>query len=208
MSKVTSGGLYASLQAGLPAALTPPVGLSVQVAASLAAPNAQMADKARPWYVCLTKPRQEAYALAKLREQGYELYLPMLESWARRAGHWTRKQSVMFPRYIFVRPGRPNQGVWAVRSTPGVTALVSFGPVLAVLSHEQMAALQALLADRAAATTQQPLKAGEQVVFASGPLEGLRGIISNVAAERVTVLMRLLGQHQQLLTPVDQLALV
>lgn len=160
-----------------------------------------------PWYVCLTKPRQEAFAVSKLKEQGYELYLPQMESWSRRAGRWVHKQSVMFPRYAFVRPSRPTQGVWAIRSTPGVTTLVKFGPVLACLSHERLAALQALLAERAAAAPRQPLQPGQQVVFASGPLQGLSGIVSEVAAERVAVLMTLLGQEQRVLGPADNLAL-
>lgn len=173
--------------------------------ALLHAPGA--AELPGPWYVCLTKPRQEAYAVLKLREQGYEIYLPLLESWARRAGHWTRKQSVMFPRYVFVRPARPSQGVWAIRSTPGVTSLVRFGPVLAFLSHERLAALQALVTARAAATPHQPLQPGQQVVFASGPLQGLSGIVSAVASERVTVLMALLGQDQRVSASADHLIL-
>jgi len=154
----------------------------------------------------MTKPRQEAYAAQKLREQGYELYLPVLESWARRSGVWTKKQSVMFPRYAFVRPSRPAQGVWPVRSTPGVTTLVKFGPVLACLSQEKVAALQALLAVQAAAQPGQPLLAGQQVVFASGPLKGLNGIVSSVADERVSVLMTLLGQDQTVVAPANDLA--
>jgi len=160
-----------------------------------------------PWYVCLTKPRQEAYAVSKLREQGYEVYMPLLEGWARRAGRWTKTQSVMFPRYAFVRPGEPGQGVAAIRSTPGVTSLVKFGPVLALISHERLGALQGLLAERAAVAPQQPLQSGQQVVFASGPLQGMTGIISAVAAERVTVLMTLLGQEQRVAGPADNLAL-
>ena len=171
-----------------------------------ASASVQSADPASPWYVCLTKPRQEAYASLKLREQGYELYLPVLESWARRGGRWTKKQSVMFPRYAFVRPSRPTQGVWPVRSTPGVATLVKFGPVLACLSQEKMAALQALLAARAAAQPGQPLQVGQQVVFASGPLQGLSGIVSSVASERVSVLMTLLGQDHTVVAPANDLA--
>ncbi len=159
------------------------------------------------WYVCLTKPRQEAYAALKLQEQGYELYLPLLESWARRAGRWTKKQSVMFPRYAFVRPSRPTQGVWPIRSTPGVSTLVKFGPILASLSPEKLEALQRVLAARAAAQPGQPLQTSQQVVFVSGPLKGLSGIISSVAAERVTVLMTLLGQNQTVVAPTNDLAL-
>lgn len=172
------------------------------------APHQTEADSgsSRPWYVCLTKPRQEAYAVLKLQEQGYETYVPMLTTWARRAGQWGNKQSVLFPRYAFVRPGRGAQGVSPVRNTPGVSTLVKFGPVLASLSQERLAALQALLAMRAATHPGQPLQAGQQVVFACGPLKGLGGIISAVATERVTVLMTLLGQDQAVVAPANDLA--
>jgi transcriptional antiterminator RfaH len=169
-----------------------------------------ISNSSGPWFVCLTKPRQEAYASLKLREQGYELYVPMLESWARRAGQWCRKQTVMFPRYAFVRPAWPGQSVAPVRSTPGISTLVKFGPVLATLPVDKLAALQALLAllaERASALPGQPLVAGQSVVFAAGPPKGMAGIVSNVAEERVSVLMTLLGQDQNVMVSADDLAL-
>lgn len=158
-----------------------------------------------PWFVCLTKPRQEAYASMKLREQGYELYVPMLESWARRAGQWSKKQSVMFPRYAFVRPAWAGQSVAPVRSTPGISTLVKFGPILATLPAEKLSALQALLAERAAALPGQPLQLHQSVVFVAGPLKGMAGIVSSVAAERVSVLMTLLGQDQNVVVSAHDL---
>ncbi len=159
------------------------------------------------WYVCFTKPRQEAYAATKLREQGYDFYLPMLDSWARRAGQWCKKQTVMFPRYAFVRPALAGQSIAPVRCTPGVSTLVRFGPVLATLAVDRLAALQAVLAERAAALPGQPLAVNQHVVFASGPLKGMAGIVSNVAAERVCVLMTLLGQQQSVVVSANELAL-
>lgn len=158
------------------------------------------------WFVCLTKPRQEAYAVVKLGEQGYQVYLPLLDSWVRRAGKWCRKQSVMFPRYAFVRPAAPEHSISPVRSTPGVTTLVKFGPVLARLPDSKLLALQSLVAQRAQALPARPLAAGQQVVFASGPFKGMAGLVSSVADERVSVLMSLLGQQQNLQTPIDALA--
>lgn len=183
-------------QAGLPAAAgEPQMGLGTASAST-----------AEPWFVCLTKPRQEVYAQAKLREQGYEVYLPLLDSWARRASQWCRKQSVMFPRYAFVRPGFAGQSISPARSTPGVTSLVNFGPVLASLPADKLCVLQGLLAQRAAALPGKPLAAGQQVVFASGPFKGMAGIVSSVAGERVSVLMTLLGQQQDLQTSINDLA--
>jgi transcriptional antiterminator RfaH len=162
---------------------------------------------ARPWYVCVTKARQEAFAASKLVEQGYELYLPMLESWVRRGGAWRRQQTVMFPRYAFVRPAAPEQAVSPIRSTPGVTGLVSFGPKLACMSEDRLDALRKLVAARAACLPEQPLAPGTRVVLAAGPLAGMTGIVSSVAAERVSVMMSLLGREQAVAVRGEQLAL-
>jgi transcriptional antiterminator RfaH len=156
----------------------------------------QPAVPGQPWFVCVTKPRQEHYAASKLQEQGYEFYLPLLDTWVRQAGAWHKKQSIMFPRYGFVRPSRPGQAIGPVRSTPGVTSLVCFGHVLAWLSAERMDALRTLVAARSCAMPGQPFEAGQQVVFCAGPLKGASGIVSSVAAERVMVLMSLLGREQ------------
>lgn len=161
----------------------------------------------RAWYVCLTKPRQEINAASKLTEQGYEVYLPMLQSWVRGGGAWRRHQAVMFPRYAFVRPAEPEQAVGPIRSTPGVTGLVSFGPKLACMSEDRLSALRTLVAASAACLPEQPLAPGARVVLAAGPLAGMAGIVFSVAAARVLVMMSLLGREQTVAVQGDQLAL-
>lgn len=158
-----------------------------------------------PWYVCVTKPRQEAQAQLKLQEQGYDVYLPMLSSWQHRQGRWQRHEQVMFPRYAFVRPGRAGQAISPVRSTPGVTSLVSFGHVLGCLPEDRLEALRALVFERTRAQPDQPLQPGAAVVFASGPLKGMSGLVSSVAAERVMVMMSLLGREQAVAASAHQL---
>jgi transcriptional antiterminator RfaH len=153
----------------------------------------------------MTRPRQEAYALAKLQEQGYHVYLPLLTTWVRRSGQWCRQHKPMFPRYAFVRPAHAGQAIGPVRSTPGVTCMVRFGVVLAGLADARLAALRQVVDARNACLPQQPFAAGQHVLFASGPLAGLQGIVSSVAAERVTVLMQLLGQDQAVVVPFKDL---
>ena len=180
-----------------------------QAAVCAAAPAHAAADcTSGPWYVCLTKPRQEAYAASKLQEQDFAVYLPLHESWVRAAGQWRKKQSVMFPRYAFVRPTNPGQSIGPVRNTPGVTCMVKFGPVLATLAPQRLAALQQAVALRRQVMPSQPFVAGQHVLFASGPLAGMAGIVSSVAAQRVMVLMELLGQDQHLPVPFQDLQAV
>ena len=158
------------------------------------------------WFVCFTKPRQEEQALQRLTAQGYEVFLPRLVRWVRHARQWQRVSSALFPRYVFVRPGRAQQSLAPVRHTPGVTGLVSFGPELARLSSSGMDALRHLAAALDAASPDQPFQPGTSVVFSHGPLQGLQGIVSRVADERVMVMFELLGQPQRVVVPADQLA--
>ena len=73
---------------------------------------------------------------------------------------------------------------------------IKFGPILACLSDERVAALRSLVAASAACRPEQPFEPGKQVVFSAGPLAGLVGIVSSVAAKRVLVMMSLLGREQ------------
>jgi transcriptional antiterminator RfaH len=163
----------------------------------------------RPWYVCFTKPRREALALRKLEEQGYEVFLPLLTQWEKARDGWTRKQQVMFPRYAFVRCGRLEQSIAPIRSTPGVTGLVTFGTIPATLDEATLEAIRALVDSQARALDEKkfPFQAGDTVEIADGPLKGMSGIVSVVAAERVTVLLSLLGREKPVAIPTGHLRL-
>ena len=161
-----------------------------------------------PWYVCLTKPRQERFAQERLLEQGYQVYLPFLCSWQQRAGRWQRTESIMFPRYAFVRPGMVTQSITAVRSTPGVSSLVRFGPVLGCLAPDRLDALRNLVDVQATVMPSQPLEAGAGVMFSSGPLKGMAGLVSSASSQRVMVMFSLLGRVKLVAVSVDQLILV
>ena len=158
------------------------------------------------WYLCVSKPRQEAYARERLLEQGFEVFVPELAVWARRQGAWECRKVVMFPRYVFFRPGRQGQAPGPAASTPGVSHLVRFGQVLACMPERTLCALRALVEQRLASTPQHPLAPGACVVFCAGPLKGAQGIVSAVTGERVSVLISLLGRESSVLARPRELA--
>ena len=161
------------------------------------------------WYICFTKPRQEFLAVRKLEEQGYLVFLPMLTQWEKKKGCWTKKQQVMFPRYAFVRCSRPEQSVAPIRSTPGVSCLVTFGTILATLDESTLEAIRSLAEHQARDLNEEslPFQAGDSVEISNGPLKGMSGIVSAVAAERVTVLLSLLGREKPVAIPINHVTL-
>lgn len=165
-----------------------------------------MPEPMNHWFVCMTKPRQEAKAVAKLQEQGYEVYLPILALWERKKEAWCKHEQVMFPRYCFVRCGINGQSIAPIRSTPGVTSLVRFGIEVATLSEAAVAAIRDMVEQRGREPPTMPFKAGMSVVVSDGPLKGLAGLVSDVAKERVAVMLTLLGREKRIVFPVDHLA--
>ena len=85
--------------------------------------------KVMSWYLVHTKPRQEKTALQNLELQGYECYLPMLSSEKLRQRVLSVIDEPLFPRYLFIRldTGLSAKGWGPIRSTKGVSRLVSFG---------------------------------------------------------------------------------
>lgn len=161
-----------------------------------------------PWYVVMTKPRQEALAIQHLVNQDYTAWTPMHAGWRRKARGWDLQHSPMFPRYVFVRPGRPEQGVGPVRSTVGVAELVRFGMQPAIASDTLIDALHDLekrmIASVSADTS--PFQSGDKVYVVDGPFAGVEGIVSCVADERIAVLMRILGRERTVHFSLPELA--
>jgi transcriptional antiterminator RfaH len=155
------------------------------------------AAPALAWYVAHTKPRQERVAYENLLRQSYRVYLPLLK-----VLKWLRRQQEirfepLFPRYLFFQPASAGHSIAPVRSTHGVAGIVRFGAFPAELGAETVQGIRfhehrQHTADLAELSPVQP---GKEVVVINGPLAGLEGLVTQVSRERVTVLMRLLGEE-------------
>ena len=152
------------------------------------------------WYVIHTKPRQEQRALTNLQQQGYLCYLPMitLEKLAR--GRLNLVEEPLFPRYLFIclDNGRHGQNWAPIRSTIGVSGLVTFGSTpakidanLIRLLHQQQAGLTA--------SPERLFHQGEVLTVAGGPFAGLEAIYQMPSGDnRAMVLIELMGKSAQM----------
>ena len=148
------------------------------------------------WYLVHTKPRQEKCALTNLERQGYECYLPTMPSERLEQGSIRLSDEPLFPRYLFIRLGQGGSAKsWSpIRSTKGVSRLVSFGAEPAKVDDGLVELLQA----RGAAVAEQPVRLfspGQRVQVAAGPFAGIEGIYQMAEGERrVIVLIELLSK--------------
>jgi transcriptional antiterminator RfaH len=157
------------------------------------------------WYVVHTKAAAETLAQANLERQGYVVYLPRLAQsvlWRRQ-----RRERIvpLFPRYLFLRLKEGCQPFAPVRSSIGVSGVVRFGSRYAVVADAVLARLRAredALTGLHRLAEPAPLTSGAAVLIAAGPFDGLEGIFQREdGAERVIVLLKLLGQDTPVRVP-------
>ncbi|UHD16229.1 transcription/translation regulatory transformer protein RfaH [Thiocapsa bogorovii] len=167
----------------------------------LRAPDALPARKRRihdmhAWYVVHTKPRKETLAEANLQRQDFETYLPWYKRVAKHRGTWREITEPLFPRYLFLRINPDQQTVAPIRSTLGVTTLVTFGQCLRPVPN---AVIDSLRRNGDAQTglpkaPEQDFTTGQSVTINAGPFEGLQGIFDTTCGEeRVAILLDILG---------------
>ncbi|OWW18573.1 hypothetical protein AYR66_00750 [Noviherbaspirillum denitrificans] len=154
------------------------------------------------WYLVQTKPRQELRAVEQLRNQDFTCFLPTLAVEKLVQGKLEECVEPMFSRYLFIRLdlGRDN---WSpVRSTRGVSKLVSFGGRFATLPDDCVAALQSAQEER----PRRLFEPGDRVSVIQGPFAGLEGIYQMHDGEaRALVLIELMNQPHKLKLAVQML---
>jgi transcriptional antiterminator RfaH len=152
------------------------------------------------WYVVHTKPQQEQCAPLNLEEQGYECYLPTLAVEKIGQGKLPVEEEPLFPRYLFIRLAPTQSGKsWSpIRSTKGVSRLVTFGTEPAKVDTQLVATLQ----QRHAALFPEPQRLfnpRERVVMVDGPFAGLQAVYQITNGERrAMVLIELLSKPTRL----------
>lgn len=147
------------------------------------------------WYLIHTKIRQERHALQNLERQGFECYLPCVQAEKLQRGALAVVDEPLFPRYLFIRLGSGLEGQnWApIRSTTGVSRLVSFGNVPAKVDDELVDAIRSQISGPGGLRRQ--FEPGQKVVITQGPFAGLEAIYQLSDGEsRVMVLLNILSK--------------
>jgi transcriptional antiterminator RfaH len=151
------------------------------------------------WYLVYCKPRQERCALENLERQGFECFLPLISIEKLRRKLIVVLQEPLFPRYLFIRLDASQEGrSWnPIRSTTGVSRLVTFGLVPAKVDDLLVEAIRSSVTD--AGVHQRHFEPGEVVRINEGPFAGLEAVYQMPDGEaRVMVLIDILSKKVSL----------
>jgi transcriptional antiterminator RfaH len=144
----------------------------------------------RAWYVVQTKPRQEFRALEHLQNQGFHCSLPTIPAEKMRRGRLVLESEPLFSRYLFIELGADTRNWGAIRSTRGVSWLVSFGGAPARLPDPWLEEFQ-----QRGQPARYLFEPGQRVTVAEGAFSGLEGIYQMPDGEsRAIVLLTLLSK--------------
>lgn len=158
-----------------------------------------MTEEKHNWYCVKTRPRQEQAAKTALHtEAGVEVFCPLLRFERARKSGRVRVVEAMFPGYLFARFNYEKQ-FRQVGTSNGVSTIVSFGGVPAIVREEIIRELRASVADGETVDIPVKFSVGEEVQVVEGPFQGIRAIVTGLmpARARVTVLLELLGMERE-----------
>jgi transcriptional antiterminator RfaH len=163
----------------------------------------------KAWFLAWTRPRLEIVAEQNLRQQEFDVYLPLYKGVKKNETGSHAVFEPMFPRYIFFRPSSDKQSIAAVRSSRGVGNVVSFGHIPATISAVTLTSIR--LFEQIRNTTDieklNPMRPGAKVKFFNPAFVGIEGLIQSVSKQRVTVLLEILGRQQVLTVTPNQIQL-
>jgi transcriptional antiterminator RfaH len=156
------------------------------------------------WYLIHTKPRQESIALVNLQQQDYACYMPLFACEKIRRGVLKVETEPLFPRYLFIQldTALTSQSWTPVRSTKGVSRLVTFGSHPARVSDSIVALLRSMESN-SQGTTQRAIQRiftpGDRVQLTEGAFAGIEGIYQTAnGTARAMVLIELLSKQVQI----------
>jgi transcriptional antiterminator RfaH len=158
------------------------------------------------WCAVQTHVRAEDKAAFHLRRQGYTVFLPKHLKRRKHARRIDWVPAAMFPRYLFVALDPAQGRWWSIRSTFGVSNLVSFGSQPAAVPSEVISEIKARQDEKGIVKTHEGcgFKPGDRVRIIKGTLGDIGGLFASPDdEERVTVLLNLLGREVKVRVPLE-----
>ncbi len=154
------------------------------------------------WYAIYTKPRQEQRAADNLTNQGYRCFLPTITVDKVKNNAVIAVQQPLFGRYLFIELSASTSNWMPIRSTKGVSNMVSFANKPARVPSELVAALQA-----APILVQHRFEPQQHMTIQTGAFAGLNAVFQRLVTapdgeSRALVLVELLHKQHTLSLPI------
>ena len=156
------------------------------------------------WMVAHCHANAEARAEAHLKQQGFEVYLPKYKTTRRHARRVETVIRPLFPRYLFIGYDADASQWRPIRSTIGVSHLITSGERPLVAPSSIIEQLRAREDDSGlcAGGGESTFKNGDAVEITSGPFFDRLGVFDGLNDnQRIAVLLNIMGRQVRTLVP-------
>lgn len=158
------------------------------------------------WFAVQTKPNAAHIAARNLTRQGFGVLLPLERHTLTRGKSLVTSTRPYFSGYLFVSFD-PDAAPWrAIRSTYGVSRLVSFGAGPMEVDPELIDAIIDACDEDGVVRPRLDARKGDALRIADGPLAGLIGTLDAMAPqERAWLLLDVMGKSTRVCVPTSDL---
>ena len=154
------------------------------------------------WHACHTRPRREKKFAALMAAEGFEHYLPLVESIRRYPSGTKKFTKPLFPGYVFARiPAAGKSRIYQQELLARAIPVDDEARFLAQLQD-----VRAIVASGLELTLVPLLTRGRHVRIVGGPLHGLEGLVDDSSnTQGVVISVDVLRQGLLLRVPAESL---
>lgn len=154
------------------------------------------------WYVMYTASRSEKKVADRLVENGFEVYLPMIEELRQWSDRKKKVKRAMFNGYVFVKTRR-NQ-LWECLQVPSAVKFVHFSGQHATIREEDLDIIKRVVETGVGVESDgSTIDPGEKVLVIGGPLLNMSGEVVE-KGNKDYFLIRIPGIYQNLLINIPR----
>jgi transcriptional antiterminator RfaH len=153
----------------------------------------------KKWFIAQIKPNSYNSAIQNLERQGFETFLPTMETTQRQKNRFIVKNDYVFPGYMFVC-FEPHTLSWTkINSTYGVSKVLAFNKKPSEISSDLILELKKRYQINSNLLQKANLQKGDAIKFCTGPFVDLIAKVENVDKNnRIWVLLETLGGRHRL----------
>lgn len=158
------------------------------------------------WFVFYADPQREKLASLRLKERGYEVYLPLERGYRIINKRKTVVERPLFPRYGFVAIDLETQDFYKLRGTEGCRDVLRLAGIPKSIPTSVVDGFRSAEELNTFDRTKTPALAEGDKVRVTGPLADYIGrVVKADSHARIQVLFELFGQDTTVITSLDKI---
>ena len=153
----------------------------------------------KKWMIVQIKPNSYDLAIQNLERQGFETFLPRMETTIKKENKFLNKNVIVFPGYMFVGLNSEIINWTKINNTYGVSKVLVFNKKPSEIPHDLIIALKNRYEANIYPKLKESLEKGDIIKFNTGPFIDLIAKIENVdGTNRIWVLLEVMGGYRKL----------